>query len=673
MDEFETLADALHAAAETDAQITFVEGAEQRTEVPVGELRRDALVLLGSFQRSGLKPGDELIVHVTDNRRFLEAFWACILGGFVPVPLALGISDEHRLKLVRVFERLANPRLYTDEKTLARLDAFAGEDDAPGAQGFKRMREQTILCSAGAPPSGAPGIPVNPSSDDLAFIQFSSGSTSEPKGVMLTHRNVLTNVRAIIAGAGLNSSDKTLSWMPLSHDMGMIGFHLTPLLLAGDQVLIPTDLFVRRPAIWVLSASETGATLLCSPNFGYKHLLKALDRRDPGALDLSRVRLIFNGAEPISVGLCAEFLDRMAVFGLRPESMFPVYGLAEASVAVSFPPVGAGVGAVHVRRSSLAVGAAVEVLSSTDEGVIRFARVGKPVPNCEVRITGDDGASLPEGIVGHVEIRGGNVTAGYYRDAESTGAAMRDGGWLDTGDLGFIDTEGLVITGRHKDIIFSNGQNFFPHDLEGILERECGVELGKIAVAGYRAPDAEADDVLVFVVHKGDLDAFVPLAGSLTATLNAQMGIDVTHVVPIARIPKTTSGKAQRARLAASFADGEFRSVLDELTRLQPAEVGQANEPDLAPGSSPGPAAGPAATGASIHDQLLELCRSILPDRNVGPEDNLFEIGTSSVELAQIHEGIEKAFPGLVDITDLFDYPTAAELAAFLQGKVDAS
>jgi len=654
MYDFKTLPEALNAAAETQASITFVNSADSQVEVPIRELRMGALGLLGRMQRHGIQPGDELIVHVADNRGFLEAFWGCLLGGIVPVPLAVGISEEHRMKVVRIFRRLRNPTLYTDGATLARLEQ-AGAPDG----GFADVSSRALLVEG---ESGDPGLPTDVQPGDLAFVQFSSGSTSEPKGVTLTHDNVVTNVRAIIAGGNMGPEDRLLSWMPLSHDMGMIGFHLVPMLLAVDSVLIPADLFVRRPSVWMTKASEFRATVLCSPNFGYKHFLKGLERRDPGPLDLSSVRVIFNGAEPISVGLSAEFTDRLSAFGLTPSSMYFVYGLAEASVAVSIPEVG-GAAAVHVKRTSVVPGQAVEFTEADAPGSIPFAVVGRPVQDCEVRVTADDGSTLPDDAVGHVEIRGRNVTSGYYRDEEATRAATRPDGWVATGDMGFLGQSGLVITGRHKDIIFSNGQNFFPHDLETILQREAGLDLGKVAVAGHRDPDADADDVLVFVVHKGDLAQLLPVAGRIIATLNAQMGVDVTHVVPIGRIPKTTSGKAQRARLLQGFADGEFAGPLAEMEALRAEAAGtDAGGQDSEDGKD-----------ASIATRLLDLCRGLLPARSVGLDDNLFEIGTSSLELAQIHEGIEKAFPGAVDITDLFDYPTIGELTAFLESKLGAS
>ena len=657
--QFETLQQAFHERARGERSVTFVESSERRSVVPVSELRDAALSMLGRLQRRGARPGHEVIVHVADNRAFLETFWACVLGGLVPVPVALGISDEHRLKLVRIFERLTSPLLVTDSATMKRIASFA--EKSSGDERLAALRAATLVIDDATEGPGAPGEEHRAAPDDLAFIQFSSGSTSEPKGVMLTHANILTNIAAIVAGIELSSEDVCLSWMPLSHDMGLIGFHLTPLVNGTDHVIIPTDQFVRRPLSWMQHTDELGATVLCSPNFGYKHYLKALNRNEPDSLDLSRVRLVMNGAEPISVSLCNDFLDALARFGLRNETMYPVYGLAEASLAVTFPELGQGARSVRLERSALGIGDRVVHADDSSTNVTRFARVGRAIENCEVRITGTEGSSLPSETVGHVEIRGRNVTSGYYASPDATRAARRADGWLDTGDLGFLSPDGeLVITGRHKDILFVNGQNFYPHDLEEILVRQAGIELGKVAVAGHRDADADADELLVFVIHKGDPADFVPRVGDIAAILNAQVGIDITHVIPVQRIPKTTSGKVQRHALIRSYVEGDYAEVLAAMGVQQ----------DLAPESGATDSGEPAE---GVREILVALCREVLPDRSVGPEDNLFEIGTSSVELAQLHEGIEKRFPGLVDITDLFEYPTVTELTKLLEQKLAES
>jgi acyl-CoA synthetase (AMP-forming)/AMP-acid ligase II len=424
----ETLSQVLERAAAAGRRITLVEG-DRLVELPVASLRERALALLGRLQAAGMEPGDELVLHVPGNRAFLDGFWAGVLGGLVPVPVALGAGEEHRRKVLRIMARLERPRLLTDGATLERLKAFLVEQGQEGE--LEPLERRAILVDGGE--SGAPvGEERERRPDDLAFVQFTSGSVSEPRGVMLTHRNLLANTRAILAGAKVQPGERSLSWMPLTHDMGLIGFHIAPLVGGYDHAIMPTELFVRRPLSWLQRASELEATVLCSPNFGYQHCLRALERTDPGPLELSRVRLIFNGAEPISTALAREFLERMAAYGLRASAMFPVYGLAEASVAVSFPAAGEGLTVVHVDRAKLSVGDAVRELSADEPAAVPFAGLGRAVTDCELRIAGEGGAPLADGTVGHVEIRGANVTAGYYRDPEATRAVARGDGWLDT-------------------------------------------------------------------------------------------------------------------------------------------------------------------------------------------------------------------------------------------------
>jgi len=322
--------------------------------------------------------------------------------------------------------------------------------------------------------------------EDTAFIQFSSGSTSDPKGVVLTHKNLITTMRAIIDGSNLTSEDRFFSWMPLTHDMGMIGNHLTPVALCSDLTLMDTSVFVRRPLLWLTAASERRSTILCSPNFGYKHFLKVYEAKGIDPIDLTNVRVIFNGAEPISLELCKQFLSSMSPYGLKPNTMFPVYGLAEASLAVSFPIPGEAIKSTNLKRTKLAVGDKVEV---SDEDSMTFVHVGKAVRDCAIRITDIDNNILSDHAVGKIQLKGDNVTKGYYRAEEINRQLITSDGWLETGDLGaFIDGE-LIITGRIKDIIFVNGLNLYSHDLENILHDHEQLELGKVVATGARTQD----------------------------------------------------------------------------------------------------------------------------------------------------------------------------------------
>ena len=451
-------------------------------------------------------------------------------------------------------------------------------------------------------------------------------------------------------------NDVSLSWMPLTHDMGLIGFHLVMFANRVHAHLMPTELFVRRPLLWLTLASRVRATILCSPNFGYKHYLKVLGDRAVEGLDLSAVRLIFNGAEPISVELCEEFLARLAPAKLSRHAMYPVYGLAEASLAVSFPEPGAPLRTLTLNRHRMSAGTPVETVAASERDAVGLVSEGKPIPYCRVRIADDADQELPQDRIGHVHITGENVTQGYFEDPAANAAAFSADGWLRTGDLGLFHQGELYISGRAKEIIFVNGQNYYPHDLEALAQRAPGLELGKVVAAGARPLGAQTEQLVVFVLHRGSLEDFLPLAAQAARLINEHSGLEVAEVVPVKRIPKTTSGKVQRHVLAEGYVAGEFDAELKEFAALRSART--------APESK---------SRNEIEEKLKSICDAALPGKRLDIHDNLFEVGASSLKLIEIHEQIDREFPGQVDLTELFDFPTIAELAQHLQGKLAAA
>jgi len=645
-----TLAELITANRNHPGRITYLEGEHDARDLSYEELYARALGILHHLQRLGARRGDKLILFLGSNEQFVDAFWAAILGGIIPVPVALGISDEHRHKLLRIARKLGSPFIYTEKRSLERIGAFAaqaGESDT-----FEGLRSRAFLVDDLSDIARA-GQVQQARPDDVAFIQFSSGSTSEPKGVVLTHGNVIANARGVIDAAHILQEDISLSWMPLTHDMGLIGFHLIMFYKRVHAHLMPTELFIRRPLLWLTLASRIRATVLCSPNFGYKHYLKVLGDRPIEGLDLSSVKLIFNGAEPISVELCEEFLARLAPARLARNSMYPVYGLAEASLAVSFPPPGAPMRTITVNRHHLGVGNAVERIARGARDAVQLVSEGRAVPYCSVRIADDEDQPMPEGRIGHLHMRGDNVTRGYYESPDVNAAAFTADGWLRTGDLALIEQGDLYVSGRAKEIIFVNGQNYYPHDLEAIAQRIEGLELGKVVAAGVRPAGAEVEQLMLFVLHRGSMEDFLPLATRAARIINEQTGLEVAQVVPVRRIPKTTSGKIQRHLLEQSYVDGEFDAELQSLAALRETARG----PET-------------ASRSEIEDRLRTICDAALGGKRVDVNDNLFELGASSLKLIEIHEQIDRQYPGQVDLTELFDFPTIAELAQHLEGKL---
>ncbi|HEY1491538.1 MAG TPA: non-ribosomal peptide synthetase [Steroidobacteraceae bacterium] len=648
-----TLTEMLEANRAVPRSITYVEGENDARDVSFAELYTRALGILYHLQRLGARRGDKLILFLGNNEQFIDVFWAAVLGGIVPVPVALGISDEHRHKVLRIARRLGKPFLYTEKRSLERIGTFA---EQVGEQAlFAELRGRCFLVDDLDDISRAGSI-QKVTADDTAFIQFSSGSTSEPKGVVLTHGNILANARGSTAVAGFSERDVSLSWMPLTHDMGLIGLHVIMMANRVHTHLMPTELFVRRPLLWLAVASRVRASILCSPNFGYRHYLKVLGERAAENLDLSAVRLIFNGAEPISVELCEEFLARLAPAGLKRGAMYPVYGLAEASLAVSFPAVGAPLRTLALNRHQMNAGTRALPVAVDDRDAVVLVSEGSAIPYCHLRIADDQDRELPGGHIGHIHISGDNVTRGYFEDEAANAAAFSADGWLRTGDLGLMHDGQLFVSGRAKEIIFVNGQNYYPHDLEAIAQKAPGLELGKVVAAGVRARGAQTEELVLFILHRGDVATFVPVAAQAARLVNEQTGLEVAAVVPVKRIPKTTSGKIQRHALEQGFVDGEFAAELAELEGLQAAQRG--------------PASG---TRSLIEEKLKSICDTALAGKRIDINDNLFEVGASSLKLIEIHEQIDREYPGKIDLTELFDFPTIAELAAHLQGKLAAT
>ncbi len=645
---YDTLADILRDARDRQRHIRFINGQEDENSVSFADVWKRAIALLGELQNRGMRQGDELIIFTRSNEDFVIAFWASVLGGIVPVPVAVGISDEHRFKLFRILKQMQHGTLYTEKDLLQRLATFASDNNQ--AEIVAKLSSNTIVNTGAAHAWTGEVVAARP--EDIAFIQYSSGSTSDPKGVCLSHFNLCTNLRAIVEKLEFTEDDQSLSWMPLTHDMGLIGYHLSVLAAGMNHAVMDTSVFVRRPLLWMSKANELRATQLCSPNFGYKHFLKLFERKGLPDLDLSCVKLILNGAEPISWDLCEEFLNTLAPYGLKRQTMLPVYGLAEATVAVTIPALDKEYSRIVVDRHKLRIGSAPVPAQPDDPDAVSFIIVGAAVRDVEIRIVDDTDGPLADGLVGHIQARGGSITRGLYNNPEAEAEILTSDAWLRTGDVGVIVEGELVITGRSKDIIIINGQNYYPHDIEETVAELDQWDLGKVVVCGVMPADGQTEQLLIFLLYRQDLETFPPIAHEVRNVVGENIGLEVDHVIPVSRIPKTTSGKVQRAHLARDFADGVFDEVIHKLDALSALNEDEPSEDPLV-------------------RELVAICKEYSKDRAIGPDENLFESGVSSLTLTEIMLAVDEKYPGQVDINDLFDYPTIRELAGFIRSSLD--
>ncbi|WP_338444455.1 amino acid adenylation domain-containing protein [Bacillus spizizenii] len=645
--QFQTLVDVIRERSNiSDRGIRFIESDKIETFVSYRQLFDEAQGFLGYLQHIGIQPKQEIVFQIQENKSFVVAFWACLLGGMIPVPVSIGEDDDHKLKVWRIWNILNNPFLITSETVLDKMKKFAADHDL---QDFHhQLIEKSDIIQDRI--YDHPASLYEPEADELAFIQFSSGSTGDPKGVMLTHHNLIHNTCAIRNALAIDLKDTLLSWMPLTHDMGLIACHLVPALAGINQNLMPTELFIRRPILWMKKAHEHKASILSSPNFGYNYFLKFLKDKKSYDWDLSHIRVIANGAEPILPELCDEFLSRCAAFNMKRSAILNVYGLAEASVGATFSKIGEEFVPVYLHRDHLNLGERAVEVSKEDQNCASFVEVGKPIDYCQIRICNEANERLEDGFIGHIQIKGENVTQGYYNNPESTNRALTPDGWVKTGDLGFIRKGNLVVTGREKDIIFVNGKNVYPHDIERVAFEMKDIDLGRVAACGVYDQESRSREIVLFAVYKKSAEQFAPLVKDIKKHLYQRGGWSIKEVLPIRKLPKTTSGKVKRYELAEQYESGKFAL---ESTKIKEFLESHSTEPVQTP----------------IHEietALLSIFSEVMDGKKIHLNDHYFDMGATSIQLSQIAERIEQRFGCELTVADLFTYPSIADLAAFL-------
>lgn len=623
--------------------ITIIDNDKYEINLSYRELYDAALEQLYVLQERGIKKNDELVFQIQNLQEFLTAFWACLLGGIVPVPIALGNTEEHKSKLIKIWKILNNPYMITSQKNMNDFNKYMNDEDISIEIKNKLILVEDLIKKS---KSENKGIEASIDRSDIAFIQFSSGSTGDPKGVILTHENLLTNVDGIITGLDMNEKDTMLNWMPLTHDMGMIGTHIAPLTAGINQVIMATDMFITNPMFWMSKVNSHKATIITSPNFGLKLFLDNYKEEIANQWDLSSVKAIVNGAEPISSNVCDDFLNIMSKYGLKKQCMFAAYGMAEATVAVSFPPLDEMLKVVHLDRYYLNNGDTVKEVCKGDENCTSFIDLGYPVKGCKIRVCDDDGKCCEEKVIGNINVAGKNVTRGYYNNEKATKDILTSDGWLRTGDLGFIINGRLVVTGRSKEVIVINGQNYYPYDIEEVIEKIESV--GQAVACGVQKNNKE--ELVIFVLSKNAIADFAKVAIEIKKQISISLGLNTNAVIPIKEIPKTSSGKIKRYKLARRYIAGEFDEQAEAIKKSVEEIFLNKNSNMI----------------SDVEESILNICNQVLADANISINNNFFELGINSLQLNLFMKKLNKLYPGKVETTDLFAYPSIKELSEYI-------
>ncbi len=567
-DAARTLIDVLDWRAEQhpDAIHAVVLDGESSASLTYGQLRAAARVVAGTLLAAGVEAGATVALMLPTGIEYLASFFGVLLVGAVPVPIyppsRPSQIEEHVHRYASVLANAGAVALITVPE--ARSVAHLLRARVPSLRHVWSGIELTATESFLPPPN-----PATP--DSVAMLQYTSGSTGSPKGVVLTHANLLANLRAIGKVINANESDVFVSWLPLYHDMGLIGAWLGSLYFGCLLVIMPPTAFLTRPARWLQAIQQYRGTLTASPNFGYELCLRRVTQQELTGLDLSSLRIAFNGAEPVDPDTLERFAARFAPCSFHPQAMTPVYGLAETAVGLTFPPTGRGPIVDRVDRAQMTTFGRAVPASASLPNALRFVSCGRPLPAYRVRVLDESGVEVPERIEGTLQFTGPSATSGYYRNPEAS-ARFLSGEWRDTGDRAYLAGGELYVTGRVKDIIIRRGRHLYPEEIEGAASDVEGIRKGCVVAFGTKDAATATEKLVVLAeTHITDPAARAELQQRLNERIVDCIGEPPEEVVlaPPHTVLKTSSGKLRRAATRAAYEDGSLgRAAVGPLLQL---------------------------------------------------------------------------------------------------------
>ena len=542
-----SMAAMLSAAARHPSGVTFVGLREEETRLSWAQVEERARRAAGALVARGIRPGDRVAIVLRTEPAFLDAFFGALHAGAVPVPLyppvRLGRMDEYAEATARML-RVSGARALVTSGSVARVIGRAVAAAGPGL-------DLGVLDAARLLDGKDTAVPRGGS--ELALVQFSSGSTVDPKPVALSHASLGAQVDALVALIAPSAADVLVSWLPLYHDMGLIGCLLGAVSYPGPLVLLAPEHFLARPALWLRAVARHRGTISAAPHFAYAYAADRVRDADLEGLSLASWRIALDGAEPVTAGALERFAARFAPFGLDAGALMPVYGLSEASLAVTFSPRGRPLLAERIDPAALRSG-------QVSPGEREVVSVGVPIPGVEVEIRGEDDDALPERRLGRIHVRGPSLMEGYLGDPAATSRVLRDG-WLDTGDLGFHAGGELFVHGRAKDLVIVRGANHAPEEFEACLAGIEGLRPGCAVALGFLPDRGDVEELLVLAERtRGARGEGAVLEEAVREAVSSRTGVrpHTVRILEPGTLPRTSSGKMRRGEALRRFQGGKL-------------------------------------------------------------------------------------------------------------------
>ncbi|WP_331001351.1 SDR family NAD(P)-dependent oxidoreductase [Nostoc sp. WHI] len=541
-----TLTEVLQRAAQNSTKgIIYIQSDGTAKVQSYGELWQDAQRILVGLKKLGLKPQDKVIFQLEDNQDFICAFWGCVLGGFVPVPISIASTYEQvnttTSKLQNTWQMLGKPLVLTSASLAPNIDGLSKLLNLENFQiaTIDQLRE----CE--------PDFNLHQSQpEDLAILFLTSGSTGIPKCVMLNHRNLLSMSSGLIFMGHFSSQESILNWMPLDHVGALVSLSIMAVDLSCQQIHVPTNLIVQNPLLWLDLIDNHQATITWAPNFAFSLMCDRAFDISRKNWDLSSMRFVINAGEPIVTKIARNFLKLLNCHGLQTNAIHPAFGMCETSSGITYSD-------------------SFSLESSSDD--TSFVELGSPIAGASLRIVDENEQIVTEDTIGRLQVKGASVTSGYYQNPQANQEVFTEDGWFNTGDLGFLREGHLTITGRQKDVIIINGLNYYCHEIEAAVEEVEAVEVSYTAACAVRQPGINTDKLAIFFnTSLSDDDSLATLLKEIRTKVVNKVGVNPDYLIPVDQeiIPKTSIGKIQRSQLSQRFNTGEFKPIVKQIDIL---------------------------------------------------------------------------------------------------------
>lgn len=636
---------------EKEKGVSFVHSDEHVHFMSYEDLFKKATCVKNYLCHQGVRKNDEVIITTDTTECFYITFWACLLGDFIAVPLSFSLDDLDKLK--GVLEVCHQGVFVTDNQEMY-------QHINQQALGFKTCIcwDLDMLENMGGSPQDTPTerdtfvLSEEESGMDIAYIQFSSGSTSSLKGVGITNLGILTNVDNLLGSRDIHGEETFVTWIPLYHNFGLFFNLFMPIRYQQNAHIIDTKYVVKNPVFYLDYCHKVRGTVTSGTNFYLNFIIKLLQEKGIREdWDLSCIHSMFLGAEPISITLCNQFAAYMKGCKFRRSALAPAYGLTEGTLAVSATTDDDCAQKLSVNKESMGMGQPLEIVSDDDPLASDIISVGKVLPAFQLKIVDLAGNQLKDGHFGLIYIAGKCVLKNYYnleRDENFVDA------WFNTGDIGFIHDERLYITARYKEMFIYNGKNYYDNDIEKYIHKLGVFQEERVVIHGYRKHiDDVNDSVICFIQGCRDMDTIVSKIKKVLSQLNNVLGIYINDFVLVDVIPKTVSGKVQRYKLLKNYLNGEYDKKLSELA-IEMDKVNQIIDCDA----------------SSVGDFMAKTLSEVV-DHDLDYSGSFVSMGLNSMEIAKLHMAINIKYGDCISIADLFEYTTIEQLAEHIVEKVD--